>query len=244
MKRSFRHIGKKIGIGAVNPRVCPTVKYVTMEWRGVFPLSIITGSLQFGGAVFLSDYKYRANSVYDPLFSSAGTYNTSANWYDFYKNLYNKYEVIKSSCTIKLKQRSNLMETNTVPVRWGILMDDDGLITPYTHWRELVAEPHGVHGVWHPNNNGDAEAKLRNTFTEGRWFMGNRPWNVTAMGSNPAKVVFYMFWYQVEDESTPGHAIQFNLDVYVRYRVRLTDPKDQASYQTATFDVVGPNGLG
>lgn len=236
LKRSFRHIGRKVGLGAPNPAVCPKVKYCTMEWRGIFPVQVITGDYYSGSTV--SDYAYRANSPYDPLSSNVGHYNVSASWYNWYKNIYNFYEVTKSSCTIKLKQVRDGDDVSTDPIRFGCMLDDDGSVS-YTQWSDIINDPSVVHSVFHPNTNGDAVAKIRHTFHSLSWFKGVQSTNRAAFGANPSKVIWFLFFYQVESGGVPHADISLNLDVYIRFRVRLTEPKDQSLYSGATFKVQG-----
>lgn len=222
--------------------VQPLIKYASVEFRN-----------HEGGLV--SDANgpiarplgngYKCNSIYDPNNDSVGVFNTSTTMYTYYKDYYNKYEVTKALLVITLRQDQSYQKTSAslaMPtIKWGVALDDDGTVHGLdgTHtWLSLIQRPTTKCKTFTPSSTGGHHQTIKMMWTK-KAGQNTAEENTSAFDASPSNLVLWAPWIAYADPAitTPQYP-EFSIDVYIRYWLKLTDPKDieEAVMQHAQTD--------
>lgn len=165
----------------------------------------------------ISTHKFRANSVYDPDFTSAGHQPMG---YDNWALLYNHYVVV--GCKISIKSVGGQTIAPTAGAM-GIYISDDTAL-PYTTLDGFVEAKRGVYRTMTYQRN---TVNMSTTFSAKKFFnVSDLKDNYTRLGAtvgaNPAEVAMLnVYYFDLE-----GNTTQQRAQVTIDYIVDFSEPKD------------------
>lgn len=194
-------IGQSIGF--------PREQTVRLRYCQTVTLASTVGALGY--------HQFRANSLFDPDYTSTGHQPLI---YDVYSSLYNHYQVLGSKISAVLLPNSDL----TTPHVCGIYLSDD--ITTYTTWDAFQESgrsmPKSIQSIEKP-------ARLVAKFGLKKFFTKSVDNGATSalVSTNPAEEAFYTIWLQPVDTSTSSSSSVL-VRVQIDFVARFFEPKDIA----------------
>lgn len=194
---------------ARTPSGFPAQQVFTLKYTDTFQLSNTSG--------VLSEYKYRANSVFDPQYSVGGHQPFG---FDQRAQFYNHYQVISSKISLRAMPPVSHTLNNMVV---GAYISDDA--TAYTDWTTYLEAGRGSHALMSSVNT-ETTRTFGSSFSKKTFFgpvvdNGDTSATVTA---NPTEGAFFHIWQQPADKvATVG---EITYIVNISYRVRFFEPKD------------------
>lgn len=165
--------------------------------------SVIIPDVTVAGVV--SHYLFRANGIYDPNFTGIGHQPMG---HDQWSNIYNHYQVIESTCTIKPAicddriYGINLVANNTEP-SWTANLESKGC--KYVHSYTDSGQPPTVVNKY-------KASIYDNKFQQAALF-----------GASPADPFFFDCFQQGRDSTSTN--TQFAAHVTITYKVKMWEPK-------------------
>lgn len=169
---------------------------------------------------------YRANSVYDPYQLTGGHQPMG---YDQWAEIYNKYTVIGSKCTMIFHPTA---ASNLTPGRFGLMISSDTAGTShYTTINnllesKLVGSNHRMFGPY--DSSAISKSSVVKTFSPRRFFgkadVVDGSANTAAVTTNPGNEAYYIPWVaSIASGQDPSVA---TFTVQIDYIVQFSDPKN------------------
>lgn len=209
-KRQYRPRSRRSALAPIGKSMgFPKENIVRMRYCQNVTLGSTTGILSYA--------QFRANSVYDPDYTSLGHQPMT---FDLYATLYNHYQVLGSKMTATLLPNADL----STPHVCGIYLSDD--ITTYTTWDAFQesgrSKPKPLQSI-------DKPAKAIAGFSLKKFFTKSVDNGDTGafVTDNPTEVAYYTLWVQPVDVTTSSSA-NIQAVVQIDYTVRFYEPKDIA----------------
>lgn len=176
----------------------------------------------------------RANSIYDPNYSSmGGSFNGCASAKNFWGNIYNHYTVLGSKITYTLTQIGiNGSSSQNLQMAWGVKLDNDAQILNTKNWMQLKQDPMVRCRFFAPDQNGGKTQSITMKFSTKKFFNTKEPTSDSSLyagfNGNPTEQAVFMPWVQVVnvDGTMPTTYPSFTLRWKIDYFVALHEPKD------------------
>lgn len=194
---------------ARTPSGFPAQQVYTLKYTDTFQLANTAGAL--------SEYKFRANSAYDPVFALGGHQPFG---FDQRAQFYNHYQVISSKISVRAMPPATHPLTSVVS---GAYISDDA--TAYTDWTTYLEAGRGSHALMSAVNT-ETTRPFGSAFSKKDFFgpvVDNG--NISAtVNADPAEGAFYHIWQQPADKVSTVAEITYIATI--SYRVRFFEPKD------------------
>lgn len=164
----------------------------------------------------LTEYQFRANSLYDPNFSGTGHQPFG---FDQIAAFYNHYDVLSS--TIKVSMIAPNAGYTTAVVT-GVYLSDDS--SAYADWHTYSEAKRGTNKIVAPFYAGATVTK--SSFDKKKFFSKSAdPGETTALvTASPAEEVLFHIWQQPVDQSSNSNPYQYTVEM--TFKVRFFEPKD------------------
>lgn len=220
----------------------PEKKIVEMEYFGY--LSIPTGGT--GGSTLAvpgSTCTWRMNSPYDPQYASTGTFNLVAGGYQLWSKLFGYYTVLGSKLVVDI-HAVGASTLNTQPIVWMLKLDNEGSISGFTQWYQLVCDRNTRYGIMYHNTDNSEKLKLVCKFSPKKFFGLRNPIDSDTtganVGGNPQNGAYAVLAYQSIDAVNAVNANAYHsVTVRLKMRVLLTKRRDVVDLNTADAIVEG-----
>lgn len=165
----------------------------------------------------MSNHVFRANSVYDPDFTSTGHQPMG---YDIWSSLYNHY-VVKGA---RIRISPAMDSGQAVPAMFGVYLTDD-TTPPYTTWTGYAEAKKGTIRQYLGRQSFTKSAVSK--YSAKQFFnIKDVKDNVVrigaGVGANPTEQAHFIMWFQCMDTSTET----FQFSVTIDYIVEFSEPKD------------------
>lgn len=186
----------------------PKTRKISMRYVDQISMTSTSGSL--------ASYVFRANSIYDPNYTSTGHQPMG---YDQWAVLYNHYVVIGA----RLSARFIPNAASTAPCAMGTYLTD-GTAVPYTTPSEFIEAKRGNYKIFKAT---DRAVSLRQNYSAKKQYnLADVKDNVgrvgAAMDTNPSDEAFFNIWFDAIDGSTSTCEVIVTIDYIVLY----SEPKD------------------
>lgn len=167
----------------------------------------------------LSEYSFRANSLYDPNYSGTGHQPFG---FDQIAAFYNHYDVLSSTIKITMLCPNG---GYTASVVTGVYLSDD--TSAYSDWRTYSEAKRGTMKIHPPYFAGASVTK--SSYDKKIFFSKSAdPGETTALvTTNPTEEVLFHVWQQPVDQSSTTAAYQYIAEM--TFTVRFFEPKDIVS---------------
>lgn len=209
-KRSYRRKRQSL-FNRYTPSGLPTQRVTAMRYNDVIQLSSTSG--------VLATHYFRANSLYDPDYTSAGHQPMG---FDTMATMYNHYTVLGSKITVRVRNPAS-SSASQVPYYIGCYLTDD-LSTGYTTASEFIESKRGTSriGQWiYP-------LSLSNKYSAKRFFnltdVKDNSQLKSAVTTNPTEAAYYALWL----EGVGPDTLSVSLDVTMEFIVSWSEPKELA----------------
>lgn len=209
-------------------RMFPAKKRCWVSYVACYQIALgTTGSASV--AQFSTGYVIVANSAYDPVYSATGTFNESVQFYKYFAQFYNRYNVLKSNVVMNIRQATTYTLGTALADEWVIGLKRDA--TPSISaapWEVLQSDPRCHQALFTPTIDGKATLTLKHDFVAKRDLAST---DVLAgvganMGSNPTQVFYWIPYYQHFTKLTAPTAPAINVSYSVRMLVEFSDVRD------------------
>jgi len=215
LRRKGRRVGKRSKAIVWKRNGFPTVMYTTMRYVDVVQVNPGAGTPAY--------HTFRANSLFDPDYTSSGHQPFGR---DVWANIYNRYQVVKSTVTAQymptVHPESRVGVPDYTPLYSGVAFikqDDDNSISGTMS--ELVENNQITYKTF--TSVAGWSKKLRSTYTQRSMQAEQRHQTQALMGSNPDD----QHYYHVGCSSlTGGDMDPVNVLITITYFVKLFDRKD------------------
>lgn len=186
---------------------------------------------------------YKVNSIYDPNVDVTGTFNASSTKYHRLYEQYEKYEVIACKGVFTLRQyaMANLDEGDTHnPIKWGVSLDNNNTLTGLASaWTQLVQRPSTKTRTFMPTNQigmkGVNVQTIKMYWTKKGGIYDDKSTTGASFASDPTDVEYWRpWWAMLQDQAGYASNPYCNLEVYMRFTVRFSNPKDMEGMTTRT----------
>jgi len=253
-RRKFLRLPRTRGIANAMNDIGKQSQIVTMEYR-CDPQYVASGTDDISYGYFSQPawLKFRANSVYDPNYTSTGIWNTVTSFYNYYSKLYYRYQVLGSSICCTIRQGGTVQSSNSLklvyePMRWGITIDANETLSGVSNWVNCLSHQGTVSTVFQPDPTMRNTSRLSKTFIPSRDVggAGDLDWeNLGAsFGAHPNFLEFFHIWIQnahmgPAESDLYGHP-DLIFDIYIRYKVKVFQLKDTSNIKNETLDPAQP----
>lgn len=188
----------------------PAIRTVKLRYCSVIGLQSVTGAI--------ARYNFRANSVYDPDYTSTGHQPMG---FDTWASQYNHY-IVKGSKIRVTAVDSDATSTNNHPMYWGITLKADPSNNHITVGPLLEQDK-----CYKICTNENTPQVLSRNFSAKKFFnVTNVKDNFSRFGSavnaNPFDECFFQVWAVVMNGAETS---QLNLDVCIEYIVEFSEPR-------------------
>lgn len=207
----------RIGHGKILPWTStfrgPTDTVVKLRYNETFRM-VSTGGV-------LSEYLYRANSMYDPNYTSTGHQSFG---FDTLATMYNHYSVISAKITVLLTPE---IYNPGIAVACGVYCGDDS--TAYGDFQTYREARRGTSVIVPMSAGGIKPQRITSLFNASRFFSKDRDRGDTTatVNANPAEEAIWHIYMQTVDKASTSNYITFN--VTIDSVVRFYEPKDLPS---------------
>ena len=166
----------------------------------------------------MSKQQFRANSIYDPNFTSTGH---QPYCFDQWSLFYNHYQVISSKINVQFCPKND--NASVAPSVVGIYLSDDTTI--FSDWGTIAETGRGPVKLLsaYPS---DKITSLSTSFNLKKFFNRSADPGATSalVSTNPTEEAYFNIWYQAMDQAATTPVIQGK--VTIDYKVRFFEPKD------------------
>lgn len=188
----------------------PIQRSARLRYSEIITMTSTSGSL--------ASYVFRANSVFDPDFTSVGHQPMG---YDQWAGMYNHYVVLGSKIVCRVVE--DAAGTSTNPGIVGVFLDDDTTL-PYSTPNSFIEADKGSYKLLSPIS--DSTSIISTSFSAKGFFnLTNVKDNLLRVGanvvSNPLESAEYQIWYATVNATTNTIAVQCTID----YIVLFNEPK-------------------
>lgn len=222
------------------------IRYFDVEWRAAYTDVKPTYT---GPAISKAINSVKCNSIYDPSGDLTGAFNTTTTLYQWMKQLYSKYEVVSSHAVFSLRQNQMFGAADAshdVPLmKWGVLYDDDGvgdcLSGTYT-WLASAQRPTTKFRSFQPSMYPGHVQTIKMDWT--KKVHNDVEQNQAEFDANPLDIDYWIpfIGYAVDGIVPAASFPDMSMEVYVRYRVKCTEPLDLESTTVAPHqDAAAPS---
>jgi len=181
----------------------------TLSYSDSFTMSNTAG--------ILSEYQFRANSLFDPNLSGTGHQPFG---FDQIAQFYNHYDVLSSY--IKVTVVSPIGQNPSGAVAVGAYLSDDA--SAYADWSTYSEAKRGTMRIIAPFFAG--KSIIKSSFNKKKFYSKSVDNGATTalVTNNPAEEVVYHIWQQPLDKTSNTYAFQYT--VLQTFKVRFFEPKD------------------
>lgn len=167
----------------------------------------------------LPAYTFRANSVYDPDFTSGGAFDAQPMGFDQMAAAYGKYVVVNSTITVDWASTAAGQGNNYVV---GVYLDENSTY-PYTTWQGLREAKMGTSQLLtHQRNSRKTIAKYNPKRLFGIKDVTDNDDLVSVVTTNPTRGAFFTMWMQPLNGTTEEN---IQCMVTIDYDVMYMSPK-------------------
>lgn len=238
-RRNYSIISRNLIGHILPPKKMATFQYVATNNCTISTTSFRNMQILVTAPVTGSNVIFCANSIYDPFLGITSDYNIAPQPYNFWKQYYDKYQVLSSVIEITFIPIAQNVDT-AHPFVLGIYLSENvtlGSTAPTSDvcetipgWRTRIVS--GFHDLVTADGRGFAYPqshirKLRHYFSL-RKHMNTQQSSTTVgtFGYNPAKMMYYIICGGPLGHVDPAFSHNFDLRVAIKYRVLLSDRKD------------------
>jgi len=209
----------------------PQVLVTDCEFRGCL---LATAINQAGPIVCTMGASVRANSIYDPNTAVSGTFNQSATKYHNLMEKYEKYEVLSSKGVFTLRQYQidNLSEEDAHnTIKWGVSLDNNNTVSFLgMNWPTACQRPTTKSRTFMQSNQigikGVNVQTIKMYWTKAGIHRDPATTSASATADPSDTEFWHPWWAMCQDGAGYVDNANCNIEIYVRYTVRFTNPKD------------------